>query len=79
METSINYIMVNGNWVRKLIGKPLADTTPDCEFDARRIHLIMRLIYHSQQRKATFSVSRQSPNLTAAIYAQVPLPLSPAT
>ena len=25
-------------WVRKLIGKPVADTTPDCEFDARRIH-----------------------------------------
>ncbi len=23
-------------WVRKLIGKPVADTTPDCEFDARR-------------------------------------------
>jgi len=25
--------------VRKLIGKPVAATTPDCEFDARRIHV----------------------------------------
>src|SRR5215469_9838519 len=26
-------------WVRKLNGKPAANTTPDCEFEARRIHL----------------------------------------
>jgi hypothetical protein len=25
-------------WVRKLTDKPVADTTPDCEFEARRIH-----------------------------------------
>ena len=25
-------------WVRQLIGKPVDFTTPDCEFDARRIH-----------------------------------------
>jgi hypothetical protein len=24
-------------WVRKLTGKPVATTPPDCEFDARRI------------------------------------------
>jgi len=29
---------LNQNWVRKLIGKPVAATTPDCEFDSRRIH-----------------------------------------
>jgi IS1 family transposase len=38
----IEYLIVRATfiqyWVRKLIGKPVADTTPDCEFDARRIH-----------------------------------------
>jgi hypothetical protein len=27
------------SWVRKLIGKPVDFTPPDCEFDARRIHM----------------------------------------
>ena len=38
MEKSTNQINVS-RWVRKLIGKPVDFTPPDCEFDARRIHM----------------------------------------
>src|SRR5579863_3687007 len=33
----INFLKL---WVRKLTGKPVATTTPDCEFETRRIHWI---------------------------------------
>jgi hypothetical protein len=38
MKATLNGISFHRIWVRKLIGKPVAATTPDCEFDARRIH-----------------------------------------
>ena len=35
-------LLLKQYWVRKLTGKPGGNTSPDCEFDTRRIH---RLIY----------------------------------
>ena len=47
-------------WVRKLIGKPVDITPPDCEFDARRIHIridFMKYAYHFWPQRATQCVS----------------------
>ena len=38
MDTTTLSVIFNLFRVRKLTGKPVADTTPDCEFEARRIH-----------------------------------------
>jgi hypothetical protein len=42
-------------WVRKLTGKPEALTPPDCEFEARRIQMIMEHFYRPLPPKATIS------------------------